>query len=215
MNLAFPELDQIRVTVDETTRTRHLAAVDAALSERPRAFWGRGRILALAVVLVLLLPVMALAAENSVPGDFLYPVKRAVEPVVQVFDIDIPAERRVREVEVLFDRDAPDEVIVQHVDVARNTITDRHPSLSDRIDRVVHELDLRRDARDHDANPDAVSPDTPGEDSSKGRPADETPLVPGDESAVSTTEPDRGSTTSTSPPATGNDTGGGDRRGDG
>ena len=108
MSDQFPELDQARIVVDEVTRESHLAAVGAALRDRGQGSRGRGRVLAIALVLVLLVPVIALAAENTVPGDFLYPVKRAVEPVVQVFDSDAPAQRRVREIEVLFERDAPD-----------------------------------------------------------------------------------------------------------
>ena len=215
MSLAFPELDQIRQTVDETTRTRHLAAVSVALRERHQGFWGRGRALALALVLVLLLPVMALAAEDSVPGDFLYPLKRAVEPVVQVFDSDVPAERRVREVEVLFERDAPDDVIVRHVDVARSTVTDRHQSLSDRIDRVVHQLDVRRGDRERDANPDAVAPDKPGDSPQVDRPADQVPVVPADGTGNEADEEDNDATTTSTLGATGNTAAGGDRRGDG
>jgi hypothetical protein len=144
MSNRFPELEQIRITVDETTRDKHLVAVGTALRAREHGSRGRGRVLALALVLALLVPVMALAAESTVPGDFLYPIKRAVEPIVQVFDSDAPAQRRVREVEVLFERDAPDEAIVQHVDVARDMVTDYQPALSDRIDRVIHDLEMRR-----------------------------------------------------------------------
>ncbi|MGB7860571.1 MAG: hypothetical protein WBM90_08750, partial [Acidimicrobiia bacterium] len=112
--------------------------------ERARTSRGHGRLLALALALVLVVPVVALATENSVPGDLLYPIKRVVEPVVRVFDSNAPLEHRVREVEVLFDIDAPEELIVRRVDVARDVVTEDHPTLSNRIDRVVKELDRRR-----------------------------------------------------------------------
>lgn len=143
MSSRFPELAQARIVVSPVTRERHLFVIGAALSDRTRSN-GHGRVLALALVLVLLVPVIALAAENSVPGDFLYPVKLVVEPIVQVFDYDAPAERRVRELEVLWERNATDEVIVQHVDIAREVVADFHPTLSDRIDRVALDLDARR-----------------------------------------------------------------------
>jgi len=203
MSIRFPELDQARVVVDETTRERHLVAVSAALAQRGRTTKGHGRVLALALVLVLLVPVMALAAENSVPGDLLYPVKRAVEPIVQVFDTDAPAQRRVREVEVLLERDAPDDAIVQHVQVAREVVADHLPTLSDRIDQVVHELDIRRLDR-----PDAEKPSSNPEDS-RGPKVE--PVVPVDE----TDSREGHSASSTTVIETSDTKRSGDRRGDG
>jgi len=204
MSDQFPELDQARVVVDEVTRESHLVAVSAALRARGQGSRGRGRVLVVALVLVLLVPVIALAAENTVPGDFLYPIKRAVEPVVQVFDSDAPAQRRVREVEMLFERDAPDAVIVPHVDEARDVISDSQPALIDRIDRVVHDLDTRRSDRL------GVADDPPNEPGDE-RPANENPLVPAD-------QPDREHetrTTSTTVEETTDTTRQGDSRGDG
>ena len=203
MTIRFPELDQVRVTVDSDTRDRHLAAVTSALQSRattPKR--GRGRFLAVALAVVLLLPVIALAAEDSVPGDLLYPFKRAVEPVVQVFDTEAPAERRVREVEVLFDRNAPDEVIVRHVDVARETVTDGQRHLSDRIDRVVHELDVRRTHVEKKEEP--VEP-RPLVTEPSDRPTDSVAERPNEKSSPSSTVVDD----------TTDSTQAGDRRGDG
>lgn len=147
MSRQFPELDRVRVTVDEAVRERHRSAFGSAIRDRAQTSRGHGRVLALALALVLVVPVVALAAEKSVPGDLLYPMKRVVEPVIRVFDSNAPLEHRVREVEVLFDRDAPEELIVRQVDVARDVVTDDHPALSGRIDRVVEELDRRREAQ--------------------------------------------------------------------
>lgn len=164
MSQQFPKLDQIRITVDETTREKHLSAVGSALRARGQVSRKSGPVLALALVLVLLVPVMALAAENTVPGDLLYPIKLAIEPVVQAFDNDAPAQRRVREVEALFERDAPDEVIVKHVDVARDLISDYDAVLTTRIDRVVDDLDLRRSNRMEADKPSRQKPPAPAED---------------------------------------------------
>ncbi|MFV1961782.1 MAG: hypothetical protein ACC658_08090 [Acidimicrobiia bacterium] len=143
MSKEFPEMDRVRLTVDETTRQRHLGSINSAIrattAPRPR----RLRFLAVGIAILLLLPVIALASEGSVPGDFLYPVKRAVEPIVEVFDVDVAAERRVEEVEILLDRQAPTDVIHSHIDEAREAVTDHWSELSDRIDVVVAELDRR------------------------------------------------------------------------
>jgi hypothetical protein len=143
MSKEFPEMDRIRLTVDETTRQQHLGSINSAIrattAPRPR----RLRFLAVGIAILLLLPVIALASEGSVPGDFLYPVKRAVEPIVEVFDVDVAAERRVEEIEILLDREAPAELIHDHVDEAREAVTDHWSELSDRIDVVVTELDRR------------------------------------------------------------------------
>ena len=144
MSSEVPELDQVEITVSESTRERHRSAIGSALSAQRRASRGRRRVFAYALVLVLLVPVVALASQEAVPGDVLYPIKRLVEPVVQIFDEDAPAERRVRELEVLFERDAPLDVIDRQIDIAQDVVTDRHPHLRDRIDRVIHDLDLRR-----------------------------------------------------------------------
>ena len=165
MSNEFPELDQVEITVSESTRERHRSAIGSALSAQRRASRGRRRVFAYALVLVLLVPVVALASQEAVPGDLLYPIKRLVEPVVQIFDEDASAERRVRELEVLFERDAPLDVIDRQIDIAQDVVTDRQPHLRDRIDQVIHDLDLRRTdlegepARDSDHAP-SDSPDT-------------------------------------------------------
>ena len=166
MSNEFPELDQVEITVSESTRDRHRSAIASALRAQRRAPRGRGRILAFALALVLLIPVVALASQEAVPGDLLYPVKRFFEPVVQVFDQDVAAEHRVRELEILFERDAPIEVIDHQIDVAREVVTDRHPQLRDRIDRVILDLgskraDVEDPARDEDRAPsDSTNSDT-------------------------------------------------------
>lgn len=72
-------IEQIRIVVNEDTRRRQMAAIEDALAEAKHPARRRGRALAIALAVVLTVPVMAVAAENSQPGDFLYPVR-------QVFD---------------------------------------------------------------------------------------------------------------------------------
>ena len=143
MSKKFPEMDQARLTVDENTRQRHLDSISSEIRSTAAPRVRRLRLLAIGVALVLLLPVIALASEGAVPGDFLYPVKRAVEPIARIFDADVVAEHRVEEVEDLLDREASSDVIHDHVDEAREAVTDHQSELSDRIDAVVTELDRR------------------------------------------------------------------------
>ena len=155
MSEEFPELDNIKVTVDADTRGRHLASIATEIRRLRAPRVGRRRLLAVALAAVLLFPVAALAAESSVPGDFLYPVKRAVEPVLAVFNDDVVATHRVEEVERLFAREAPVEVLEDHLSEARAAVTDeRH--LSDRLDHVVDEI-RKRDLRPEE---DSVVTDT-------------------------------------------------------
>ena len=63
---------------------------------------------AAAAVLVVVAPVgMAVAAEDAVPGEFLYPLKQATERVRAFVDDDIAATHRVEEAERLVVRGAP------------------------------------------------------------------------------------------------------------
>lgn len=85
----FPELEQVRITVDGSTKAQHLAAIDAeliAVKIPPRR---RFRLFAVAVTTLLLLPVIALAAERAQPGDLFYPVRQLVQgpdPIAEVDD---------------------------------------------------------------------------------------------------------------------------------
>lgn len=75
MSQMFPQLDAAVVRVTSDVRDRHLRTVSQALADlRPRR--SRFRLLAVAVAVLFVLPVLALAARNADPGDFLYPVRQ-------------------------------------------------------------------------------------------------------------------------------------------
>lgn len=148
MSRRFPELDRIRVTVDDDVRERHLAAIGDAVRSARAPRLRRFRLLAVAVAVVVALPVMALASENAVPGDLLYPIKRVLEPLISVVDRDVEADHRVREAEVLLERDAEPSVIRDHVDRARVVLTDEHKQHRTRLDVVVGELEDRPGVHD-------------------------------------------------------------------
>lgn len=81
MSVSFPELDAVRVQVGAPTQERHLSVIESALRATARPGRRRFRLMAVAVAILLLLPVIALAAERTGPGDFLYPVRQILESV--------------------------------------------------------------------------------------------------------------------------------------
>lgn len=136
--------------VPDATRTRHLAAIDAALAPRGTAL--RRRVAAAAAIGIAFTPVgVAVAAEGAVPGDLLYPVKRAVEPVRSVWDDDVAAEHRVKELDVLAgDESATPEILVDAADEADRAVAD-HPDavqlqvqLARALDRAAARLEALR-----------------------------------------------------------------------
>lgn len=141
MSRQFPELDQARVVVSSEVRERHQAAIARALylGQYPRI--RRIRLLAVGLAVLLVIPVMALASDRAVPGDFLYPVKRAFEPVFVLFDTDVVEQHRVEEVEDLFDRQVAVELIRDHITVARSAVPLQDTRLSSRVDIIEFELD--------------------------------------------------------------------------
>lgn len=143
MSREFHELDGIRVDVAPEVRERQLGTITRALRVARAPRRRRFRLLALATAIVLALPVIALGAEDSVPGDLLYPVKRIIEPLVSVFDHDVSADHRVEEAELLFERGAEARVVQDHVALARDTIADSHPEHAERLDRVSRDLEAR------------------------------------------------------------------------
>lgn len=73
------QLNGARIEVDTSTRQHHLGVIGAALEVERSRRSRPGRALAVAIALLLLLPVVAFAAERSEPGDALYPVRQAME----------------------------------------------------------------------------------------------------------------------------------------
>ena len=103
-----------RTEVDELTKQRHIAEMSTAIRTAPPAPSSTGYALrsrvagAAAAVLVVVAPVgLAVAAEDAVPGEFLYPVKQATERIRAFVDGDIAATHRVEEAERLVVRGAP------------------------------------------------------------------------------------------------------------
>lgn len=201
MSRGLPELDRVRVVVSDDVRDRHLAAIsDAIRTSRTASRLRRFRLLAVAVAVVLALPVMALASENALPGDLLYPIKRMLEPLVSVVDRDVEADHRVREAEALLERDAEPRLIRDHVDRARIVITDEHPEHVARLDAVADELERRHLIDESDGQPPASEPSDEELGDRQRRDDSTEPLQPdagSKDEPVETLDPAPGTTTTT------------------
>ncbi len=141
------------IEVDSATVEHHLAAVGAALRSAPRS---RRRVapvrsrlgVVFAAIALLALPAVAIAAEDSLPGDLLYPVKQATERIRGVVDDDLAATHRVEELETLIARDAPAGEIAAAVDRALAAVDDlgEPGPLSARLDRVRSRIRAQHDS---------------------------------------------------------------------
>ncbi|MBT8201852.1 MAG: carboxypeptidase regulatory-like domain-containing protein [Acidimicrobiia bacterium] len=151
--------------VEEETRSSQLAAIEAAVDAqraRPTPVARRRRRFTTVAVTAALLAVpagVAFAAEGSLPGEALYPVKKLTEAIRSVVDADIAAEHRVAELETLLASDAPaGEVAIQadraEAEVAR--LGADHP-LADRLEALA----VDRPDRPSDADPPPIRSDDP------------------------------------------------------
>jgi hypothetical protein len=114
------------IEVDLETRERHLVEVGVAIRTVPPApvpvrFGLRRRVAAAVAAIFIVAPAgMAVAAENAVPGDLLYPVKEITERVRSYVDQDIEATHRVEEVERLVFLRAPSHAVARAVERAES-----------------------------------------------------------------------------------------------
>ncbi|MGB5380784.1 MAG: hypothetical protein WBO25_07255 [Acidimicrobiia bacterium] len=120
-----------RAEVDEVTKERHIAEMSAVIRTAPPAPISTRHALrsraagAVAAVLIVAAPVgMAVAAEDAVPGEFLYPLKQVTERVRALVDDDIAATHRVEEAERLVVRGAPIPEITRAVERAQVATSD-------------------------------------------------------------------------------------------
>ncbi len=137
----FDELRQVRVSIDpisDETRTAHLLAIDEALASRTvvplrqRAFTALRWAAAALVILGVLIPTAVVVAADSLPGDLLYPVKRAAEPLLAVFDDEVVARHRIDEVVSLRDQERPSDRALEDATRAVDDLPSDSP-LRDRL----------------------------------------------------------------------------------
>lgn len=146
-----------RVEIDPDVQERHLAEVNAALLQPPASpSLGRNvrrrRIAgALAAAALVMAPTaMAVAAEGSLPGDALYPMKQATERIRGLIDGDLVATHRVEELEALVEREASDELVFEASDRATRAVAELDDSgdLDRRLERVREQVRERVRTRD-------------------------------------------------------------------
>lgn len=178
--MRLDELEVFKTQVSPATRQRHLEKVAIAIRQRPPQRHVRRLTIILAAAL-LLIPLAALASEPAIPGEFLHPVKRFLEPAWLLIDGDVRARHRVEELEVLIERDGARNLIERQLVEAEAAVGDR-PLLRQRLDRARE--DLARGPAADEMRPTTTT-------TSVARPATVEP----------TTQPTRPSATTTIPPA--------------
>lgn len=146
-----------RVEIDPQVQERHLAEVNAALIQPPASpSLGRNarrRRLAgalAAATLVLAPTAMAVAAEGSLPGEALYPMKQATERIRGLIDADLVATHRVEELEALVEREASDELVFEASERANRAVAELDDSgdLDRRLEQVREQVRERVRTRD-------------------------------------------------------------------
>jgi hypothetical protein len=151
-NDPMQRLAAYRTEIDEAVRERHLAQMGVVLRAEPttavptRLGFRRRFATALATLTIVVVPVgAAVAAEGSVPGESLYPVKQVTERMRGWVDHDLVATHRVEELEVLLDRDADDELIAETADraVVAVAVLDDPGELGPRLDQAQKRIQLR------------------------------------------------------------------------
>lgn len=160
-----------RLEVDDGTKDRHIAEMRAALRTAPPAsvptgFAPRRRFAGVAAaVLVIVAPVgMAVAAEDSVPGEFLYPLKQVTERVRAFVDHDVAATHRVEEAERLVIRGAPLVEItraVERAEIATSELVEG-ANLGSRLDSLRERLRAQDERERGLQQGDEQQPDQPG-----------------------------------------------------
>lgn len=192
---------------------RHMAAVADELrttpapTPSPGGIWWRRRVVALSTLVAVAAPVSAaVAAESAMPGDALYPVKRATEWVRSWIDDGVAADHRLDELENALEQREPLPIVEDRLRDAEAAVGDTPPD-TDRATR----LDAARDriSRDYPTDPSLPEPTDrpPAVTPSTTRPPADRPTTtgaPGDTTTTTavtdeTTEPPP---TRTKPPRT-------------
>jgi hypothetical protein len=178
------KLDTFKIEVPADVRGRHLRAISARLKTAPRRRRGLTLIL---IGAVLLVPLAAVAAESSLPGELLYPVKRILEPARALFDREVVANNRVDELEILVERRVARPTIDHPIREAETAVAARErPELRQRLDALIERIE-----REPDVGPAPTTTTRPSVDTTT-TPSTQLP-------ETTTTAPIREPTTTTAP----------------
>ncbi len=164
-----------RIEMTDDTRHRQLSTISAALKTPPVATSGvavpvslrlRRRLAALVAVATVLSPAaVAVAAETSVPGDALYPVKQITEDLRSVVDPTVAARHRLDEADAMHDRGFSDTDVERVLREADTAIVDAGdpPDLRSRWMEARDRMGMDHPLADTDTDIGTVPPtlDTP------------------------------------------------------
>jgi hypothetical protein len=141
----------LRIDVEADVEERHMAAIHRELVEgaaapvlvpSPRGV--RRRIVAtLAVAFALLVPATAFAAEDTVPGDVLYPVKQSTEWVRSLVDPTVVQQHRVEELESVIARGASIQLVIDRFDASVEAVDDQEVELVRRVEQARERIRAR------------------------------------------------------------------------
>jgi hypothetical protein len=132
-------LQVFQIEVAPAVRQRHLRQISAKITSAPRRRRGFALVL---VGAILLVPLAAVAAEDSLPGELLYPVKRILEPVRALFDQEVVADHRVDELEILVARRTPRPDMELPVREAEEAVAARErPDLRQRLEALIDRIE--------------------------------------------------------------------------
>lgn len=159
MNAQLKErLSALRIDMPGDLEKAHLERVVLALREapagavrpvRPGRLRHRLASLAGAAMLVLVPGSAAIAAEDAVPGDLLYPVKQLTETVRSWFDPSVVADHRIDELETVIDRGDSNDEITERLRDAEHAVDDLDdPVVTDRLARVRDSIGGEEQAED-------------------------------------------------------------------
>lgn len=196
----FSKLGRLKIEISARDRQIHRSAISDEIKAAPRRpirrrVWSK-RVAGAVVALAVSLPVAAIASVDSVPGDLLYPIKQAFEPLWTIVDPQVGARHRVEELEVLVDTSAEIDVVRTQIDHARDALRGLDaPDLDRRLQDVI-DMVPERPAEDvpTDADVRPVLPDEPRDSTTTSLPASDQAGSPSD-----TTTPHRDDTTTTTP----------------
>jgi len=195
-------LQALRIDIDPDVARRHMAAVLREVREAPpvvstvpvRApLRSRRRLVAaLAATFVLLIPVAAFAAEDTVPGDLLYPVKQSTEWARSLVDPGVAQRHRVQELEIVVDRGAPIAVVTDRFDASVDAVDEQEAALIQRMQQARERIRER-----YGVDLGSATSDTRNGDSGQGDLGDRETSRSGSESRSGDGATDRSSSTTT------------------
>lgn len=131
----------LRIEMPQEARHAHLAEIRRELlapgpvAERVRRRPLRRLVATSVAAAVLLVPTAAIASDDAVPGEVLYPVKRAVEWPWSLVDADVGPRHRVEELEAVIERNEPLAVIEARLEAAEGAVEDAS-DLAPRLERA-------------------------------------------------------------------------------